>query len=235
MRFSHTLKPSTMLHEPYTTERKVLAKFIPDDCKRLLDVGCYSGAFGAELKAKRDIEVWGVEPDSEAAAIARQRLNKVLQEPLTQHTVLPDSYFDVITLNDSLEHIADPAAAIRTLIPKLRPRGQSRLICTLPNMRHIECLEHLFLEKDWRYTEQGIRDHTHLRFFTKLSMRRLLEENGLEVLSQQGINEDWWKRGKPLRRILFRLLPSFTDDMRYIQYVNICRVATLNCPTANMR
>ena len=214
-----------MLHEPYTTDRRVLCAFVPPDCRRLLDVGCYSAAFGAALKASRSIEVWGVEPDAEAARLAAERIDRVLNEPLTASTALSDRYFDVITLNDSLEHFADPATALRILVPKLAPGPMSRLICTLPNMRHIECLEHLLFEKDWRYEESGVRDHTHLRFFTKSSMRRLFEENGLEVLAQQGINEDWWHKTKRLRRWLFRLAPGFTEDMRYVQYVNVCRSA----------
>lgn len=213
----------TVLHEPYTTARRVLMPFVPQECMRLLDIGCYAGAFGAALKADRNMEIWGVEPDRDASRIASSRLDRVLNEPLSSETDVPDHYFDVITLNDSLEHFADPVSALRVLIKKLAMNDRSRLICTLPNMRHIECIEHLLFDKDWRYAESGIRDTTHLRFFTKKSMRRLFEETGFEVLGQHGINEDWWHKDKRLRRWFFRMMPAYTDDMRYVQYVNVCR------------
>ncbi len=40
------------------------------------------------------------------------------------------------------------------------------LVTSPPNMRFMLALKDLVLKGEWRYVEQGVRDRTHLRFFT---------------------------------------------------------------------
>ncbi len=195
--------------------RDNLLVHVPHDVKTVLDVGCAKGAFGQALKSIIDAEVWGVEPDEVSAVVARERLDYVINDFFGPETPLPDGYFDLITFNDSLEHMSDPVMALDLCRSKLKPGG--RIHCCVPNVRHIENLEHLILEKDWRYEDMGIRDRTHLRFFTEKSIVALIEERGYRVLDVIGINEDWWCAKNKLRRVLFRLFPKSTRDMRHIQ------------------
>ena len=37
---------------------------------------------------------------------------------------------------------------------------------------------------NWTYTERGILDKTHYRFYTRRTARRLLENNGYEIIKQ---------------------------------------------------
>lgn len=202
--------------------RSYLAKHVPLTAKRILDVGCNQGGFGALLKEQRELEVWGVEPDSEAAKTASQRLDKVVEAYFDDRTALPDNYFDAIVFNDSLEHIPYPEDALRVCRRKLAPGG---ILCIcVPNVFHISSLEHLLLQRDWEYEEMGIRDNTHLRFFTRKSLARLLAREGYEVLAQEGVNREWWEKGKVLRRLLFRVFPRFTEEMRYLQFVTSARL-----------
>lgn len=206
----------------YDSARPMMHRFIPADCTRMLDVGCYAGGFGRGLKAIREIEIWGVEPLEEPARLAAKYLDKVVHDRFTTASDLPDGHFDAVVFNDSLEHFPEPDSPLRLAARKLRAGGT--LVCSIPNVRFIDNLEHVLVERDWKYEERGIRDKTHLRFFTKRSMKRTLEANGFDVVEQAGINEDWWRRDKIVRRIMFRLFRELTDDMRYIQYVNVARV-----------
>lgn len=196
-------------------DRKPLLEHVAESARRVLDVGCNRGGFGRALKAQRDAEVWGVEPDAESAAAAAQCLDHVVADLFDKRNPIPDAYFDLVTFNDSLEHMIDPAGALELAKTKLRAGG--RVQCCVPNIRYIDNLEHLLLDKDWRYEEQGIRDRTHLRFFTEKSIVRLFEETGYRVIRTVGINESWWERDKLLRRLLFRLFPGLTHDMRHMQ------------------
>ncbi|MDD5330464.1 MAG: class I SAM-dependent methyltransferase [Sulfuricella sp.] len=200
-------------------ERQPLVKLVPPSAERILDIGCNRGGFGRSIKAIRDAEVWGVEPDIGAAAVANGRLDHVVADFFQAGNPIPDHYFDLITFNDSLEHMPDPAQALELCRRKLRAGG--RIHCCVPNMRQIDNLEHLIFDRDWRYEEQGIRDRTHLRFFTQKSIVRLFQETGFRVVDAFGINEDWWDPRKPMRRLFFRLFPRFTNDMRHIQIVVI--------------
>ncbi len=205
-----------------SSERKDVLPFIPETCKRVLDVGCGAGSFGMMLKRHRDVEIWGVEPELGRAAVAATRLDHVRASFYQPGIDLPTAYFDTITFNDSLEHFPDPESALQLCKTHLAPGGV--IVCSLPNFRFIHNLEHLILERDFRYEEDGIRDRTHLRFFTNVSMRRIFEENGFEIVRQQGINADWWGSGELWRRLLFRFARSFTEDMRYIQFINVARL-----------
>lgn len=202
--------------------RKNLLVHVPADVKTVLDVGCAKGAFGQALKSVNDVEVWGVEPDDISAAVAKERLDHVINDFFGPSVHLPDEYFDLILFNDSLEHMSDPVMALDLCRSKLKPGG--RINCCVPNVRHIDNLEHLILDKDWRYEELGIRDRTHLRFFTQKSVVALFEERGYRVLDVIGIHQEWWDPRKPLRRLLFRLFPEFTRDMRHIQILVIAEL-----------
>lgn len=193
--------------------------YVSASAQTILDVGCSQGAFGSALKQIRDVEIWGVEPGLQAASVAKERLDHVVNDIFHERNTIPDSYFDLVTFNDSLEHMEDPAAALTLAKRKLRKGG--RVHCCIPNMRHVDNLEHLLLERDWRYEDFGIRDRTHLRFFTEKSIVRLFNHTEFRVSSLIGINEDWWHEEKRLRRLLFKLFPELTRDMRYIQFLVI--------------
>lgn len=201
--------------------RPPLLKLVPRDVVTVLDVGCNEGGFGAALKHTKSMEVWGVEPDASSAAEARSKLDHVVEDIFHSRNPIPDDYFDLVTFNDSLEHMPDPVVALELARKKLNAGG--RILCCVPNMRHIECLEHLLLEKDWRYEEIGIRDRTHLRFFTRKSIERLFVDMGFSIIDVNFINDEWWEKGRPLRRILFRLFPAFTHDMKFKQVVVLAR------------
>ncbi len=200
--------------------REPLLELVPENTHAVLDIGCNKGGFGHSLKSARGVEiVWGVEPDKEAAFSAEGRLDCVINDFYHEGNPIPDGFFDVITFNDSLEHMVDPASALLLSKKKLNTGG--RIHCCVPNIRHIANIEHLLFEQDWRYEDCGIRDRTHLRFFTEKSIVRLFSECGYRVLRVFGINEDWWHQDKRLRRVMFKLFPKLTLDMRHIQIVVI--------------
>jgi hypothetical protein len=78
-----------------------------------------------------------------------------------------------------LEHLVDPWAVVRKLDGLLRPGGI--LIASIPNVRHVKVLAPLVLRGRWDYTNSGLLDRTHLRFFVRGSAIALLESSGLKV------------------------------------------------------
>jgi len=205
---------------PSNPQRPVHA-FVPTSAKRVLDVGCNTGAFGGALKCARSVEVWGIEPNPQAAESARSVLDRVIVAPLSSDASIPDGHFDVITFTDVLEHFADPWDALRVCLPKLRPGGC--VVASIPNVLFIENLLHMLFERDFRYEDLGIRDRTHLRFFTRRSAVRLFEESGYEVERAEGIDEAWWTPSMR-RRLAFRLFGStYLAETKYIHYVLVAR------------
>jgi 2-polyprenyl-3-methyl-5-hydroxy-6-metoxy-1,4-benzoquinol methylase len=82
---------------------------------------------------------------------------------------------------DVLEHLPDPLVVLRALVQRLPDHGLC--LISLPNVRHHRVIRNLLLQNEWEYTEQGVCDATHLRFFTARSAVRLCREAGLRVLA----------------------------------------------------
>jgi len=200
----------------YGSSRPEIVALLPAKVERLLDVGCAEGGFGAAVLAARPgAQVWGVEPIDAPAQAARGRLTQVLHGRFEEGIELPDGFFDVLTFNDSLEHMPDEHAALRLAHRKLSANGS--VICSVPNVRYIEHLQELLVDADWRYRDYGILDRTHLRFFTRRSICRTLEECGFKVNAVHGINSHWWRGWKI--GLLKAAFGRHVEDMRWKQFI----------------
>ena len=148
---------------------------------RVLDLGCGGGHNGALLKKAGAREVVGVELDPGAAREARTRLDRVVEGDLAQldPSTLGDEPFDAILASDVLEHLSDAEGVLARAVTRLRPGGV--VVISLPNISNVYVFSQLAL-KTWPRRSSGIFDRTHLRFFAKRDMVRLLQSAGLRVL-----------------------------------------------------
>lgn len=203
--------------------RSEMLQFVPATCKRVLDVGCSKGNFGKLLKQSRPIEVWGIEPVATAAAEAATKLDHVIEGMFTPEADLPMESFDAIFFNDVLEHVYDPAAALKFALKLLRPGGI--VIASIPNIRHLPILWALVFKGRWDYTEWGILDKTHLRFFTKKNIVELFADSGFKVEQIDGINPNLGGSSKKWFAFNFinRLTFSAIEDMRFLQFAVVAR------------
>ena len=194
--------------------RREMLEFIPTGVSSVLEIGCGAGAFGALVKQQLGCRYTGVELMSQAAELARARLDEVIVANIEQTPLpFPQENFDCLVCNDVLEHLIDPWTALRTLTGFLRPGGY--VVISLPNVRFSEVVKNLVVRKRWEYEQEGVLDRTHLRFFTESSMRTLFESAGLEILQLRGINaiKYAWRL-----RLLNIMLFGALSDMRYPQY-----------------
>lgn len=151
---------------------------------RVLDVGCGAGANARALRARfPGVYIEGVEPNPTAAAAAKEVMDAVWcgtsEDWRKQVSSEP---FDAIILSDVLEHMADPVAFLESLaaVPALR---HSTWIISVPNYgvwyNRVKTLLGQF-----DYAWSGLYDRTHLRFFTKTSLRSLLGYVGFAVVGE---------------------------------------------------
>lgn len=203
----------------FSHARPEMHRFIPADTRRLLDIGCGAGGFGAALKAGRPgLVVTGVEIDPAAAAAARDHLDAVLTgDAASGIGQLQDQRFDVIVLNDVLEHVVDPEALLRQLAPLLESGGC--VVASIPNVREFFTVTALFFKGRWEYTDEGILDRTHLRFFTRSSLPGLFARGGFRLESATGIN-----RTGSLKFRLFNLLTlGRMAETGFLQFACVAR------------
>lgn len=170
----------------FSEARPEMLPFVPAHCRRLLDVGCGAGAFGTLLKQTRKIEIWGVEPVGSAAAKASAKLDHVINGPFDSDTELPAGTFDCVVFNDVLEHMLAPEEALRCARGLLTPGGV--VVASIPNVRTLPVLWQLMFHGRWEYTDCGLLDKTHFRFFTKSSIVGMFRSEGYSLESICGIN-----------------------------------------------
>jgi SAM-dependent methyltransferase len=205
----------------YSESRPEMVRYVPTTCRRVLDVGCSSGEFGALLKARRNVEVWGVEPFAAAAGLAAGRLDRVVEGPFDADIQLPLASFDCVVFNDVLEHLIDPSPALNYSRTLLAPGGV--IVASVPNIRHFPTIWQLAMHGEWEYREWGTLDKTHLRFYTRSSLKRLFESHGYEVNTLDGINP---YRGVPntsrrvwrMYKVVDTLFAGRFADMKFQQF-----------------
>ena len=109
---------------------EIFEQLLPPDRRRLLDIGCGPGFF-LQTAMRRGWLAHGIEPSRQAAAHARE-LGAIVTEGFFNTESAPSlGRFDVVHLNNVLEHIPDPANLIVLARGLLEPGG---IICVnVPN------------------------------------------------------------------------------------------------------
>jgi len=124
--------------------------------------------------------------------------------------------FDRILLLDVLEHLRDPSPVLRDSRRLLAQRG--KLIVSVPNAVNLTVrLKVLF--GHFRYDDRGILDWSHLRFFTRKTIRTLIEQHGYRITGRHFTII-------PLERVL-----PVQPENRLLRFANrILRAATAVAP-----
>ena len=138
--------------------------------RRLLDVGCAEGYF-LDAARKRGWETVGLELSPYASARARSTGLQVIEGSILAPPALPP--FDAITLWDTIEHLSDPALALRNARTLLKPSG--RMAIATGDCRSLAAR---LLGRRWRL----LSDPTHKFFFDESTLVRLLTKSKLRTL-----------------------------------------------------
>jgi SAM-dependent methyltransferase len=136
---------------------------------RILDVGAGYG-YLTEVAAARFPERWVVERSASAAARVPPAARVVVGT--WEQAEVPERYFDVVSMQDCLEHFRDPLAALAKTRSALRPGGA--LLAVTPNVG------------SWLARLQGrrwvsLKFPEHVVLFSERTLRRTLETAGFRV------------------------------------------------------
>jgi SAM-dependent methyltransferase len=152
---------------------------------RVLDVGCGCGA-NAQAIHERNREAWvlGIEPNARAAELARGLCDEVFHGTLDdwRRAGRTDAAFDAVILSDVLEHVSDPIAFLRDMLTTDALRD-ALWIVSVPNYAVWYNRISTLLGRQ-HYAWSGLWDRTHLRFYTRRSVREVLEYCGLGIVDQ---------------------------------------------------
>jgi len=155
---------------------------VPDSVAKILEVGTGSGSLAAAIKKKIPfVEYVGVEISSEYANLSRAHCDKVYLDNFEKPNyklIQEISNADCIIFSDVLEHFVDPWSVLEMLRLTMKP--SACIIASIPNIQHWS-IQLRLNGGDWSYSENGLLDKTHLRFFTRQTICALFEKTGFII------------------------------------------------------
>lgn len=154
---------------------------LPRTARRILDVGCGDGTLGRAIKAEWPATVVGITHSAAEAQRARGVLDEVVVADLETYDPAALGRFDAVICSHVLEHLSHPEHWLRALRDSFTPEG--RLLVALPNV--LFWRQRLqFLAGRFRYTDGGLMDSTHLRFFDWETAAQLIRGSGYRIVER---------------------------------------------------
>jgi SAM-dependent methyltransferase len=174
----------------------------------MLDVGCGSGTSLLEARAL-GATAYGIEADPNVKALATA-LGLNIHFGSLQDFPFPEHSFDLIVMNQVIEHLPEPDLALEMLRERLTPNG--RMVLVFPNTSSL-----------WRRLSgnRWINWHIpyHLHHFDRKSFERMARHCGFEVVRARTITPNVWTllqlRASRYRSELGRPSPIWTVKNRY--------------------
>jgi len=206
----------------YGQSREEIMSLIPPNRRRILEIGCGEGLFSEKITGAE--ERWGVEPNEAAASAAKGRLTRVINKLFDEAKPdLPEQYFDLVICNDVIEHMTNHDKFLNEIKNYIAPGGV--IVGSIPNVRYHKNLFNVLFAKDWEYTDSGILDRTHFRFFTEKSLRRSLSSAGFVIEELHGVNGgiefglSKWKLAYSVFAVLSIALSfGYFGDIKHLQF-----------------
>jgi len=164
----------------YKEKYKLFEKYLPPNCRRILDIGCGLGLFLKE-GIKRGWKTIGIEPSQQAAKHAKNLGLEIIDKPFDEYYIGRIGKFDVIYMHEVLEHIPDPIGIIKIVYQLLKTNG---LFCVIvPN--DYNPLQKIFCEQS-DFEPWWIAPPVHVNYFTFDSLKQLLCSHDFKVLQSRG-------------------------------------------------
>ena len=154
-----------------------LLRRVPHEAGSVLELGPGPGAMTRVLLA-RGYRVTVVENDPQALEALRALGAEVIAANLDGSDwadALAGRRFDAVLACDVLEHLQKPEDVLQRLLECVAPMG--RLVISVPNIAYAGVLAAM-RNGVFDYSDKGQLDRTHLRFFTRRSLEKVLLASG---------------------------------------------------------
>jgi len=160
----------------YSERFDTFESLLPPEQRSILDVGSGPGFFLIHGK-KRGWKTLGIEPSSQAAVYSRNLGLEIVEDFLTEKTVIGLEKFDVIHMSEVLEHIPDPKGMLKIVRRLLKPRG---IICVVVPNDYNPFQKALI--KGCDFEPWWVAPPHHINYFNSDSLSQLLSNSGFDVM-----------------------------------------------------
>lgn len=187
----------------YLALKKKIEEALPQKGK-ILDIGCSSGYF---LDVMHGWEKYGVEISNKYASVASKKYGDNIFHGSIDDYESEDEFFDVITLQDSLDHMLSPEKILNKCNKLLKPDGY--IIIKVHNM------DSLYAKISGKNFYAFIPPE-HLFYFNKKSMIHLLKSTGFETVSFKFIPHLF-----QIKTVFLRISRNISNKLSYKIYQKI--------------
>ncbi|MDO9093340.1 MAG: class I SAM-dependent methyltransferase [Rubrivivax sp.] len=159
-----------------------LLALMPTTARRVVEVGCMHGALArAHRELNPGVHYTGIDIDADYAHVAQQACEVALAGDIERFE-LPafDLLFpsDCWVFGDCLEHLRDPWRIVRQIRQRIDADGC--LVTCIPNAQHWSVQMRLATGL-FRYEDSGLLDRTHVRWFTRVTMIEMFQQEGWRI------------------------------------------------------
>jgi len=184
MRYQSVIDPNNK-NNSHTLTIDFIAELSQGRPLEILDVGCSAGYLGEYLRTQGH-HVTGIDITPEAIIKAAEFLNEAHCMKVEDYFDLyPDRQFDVAIFGDVLEHVTNAEEVLRLTTRALKPSG--KVIASIPNVGHL-AVRAMLLEGRWEYSDLGLLDRDHFRFFTEPTIHKLFTDAHYNVNGVRSTN-----------------------------------------------
>ena len=180
--------------------------------KRVLELGPGPGTITKLLTHESNCRVTALEIDAEAVKKLAPYCERVYQadlnDPSWKEDLKNEGTFDVVTATDVLEHLYEPLTVLKAMKGLLNESGC--IVVSLPHVGH-SVIHACLLDEDFSYSDLGLLDRTHIRFFGIKNIQKLFEDAGLKIVHAEFVVREpehtefakrWAKTSQDVRSVL---------------------------------
>lgn len=197
----------------------------------ILEIGCSTGYFSLHLQEDKNCNVLALDISEQSVEItSAQGINAIVADvenseimELLQSYTDKNGKFDCITCNDVIEHLKYPEILLQRMKGFLKTDGY--MIISVPNIAFWK-IRFGLLFGNFDYTEVGILDNTHLKFFTIKSFKEFVVKNGYKIVEFKSVYSSYFnfflsktKKFFLLENYLHPLLKRLFDGLYTFQIV----------------
>lgn len=165
----------------FAKSHKIILEQI-EEGSTVLECGCATGYMTSFMKEKLGCKVYIIEYDRDGFNIAMNFAEDgICCDLMTEDWIVKfwKMKFDYILFADVLEHLYDPSYPLRNAVPMLKEDG--KIIVSLPNIAHNDIIANLVNDR-FDYTDIGLLDNTHIKFFGRKNLDVFFNKAGLSVV-----------------------------------------------------
>ncbi|NQS99798.1 MAG: class I SAM-dependent methyltransferase, partial [Candidatus Omnitrophica bacterium] len=161
----------------YISDLKLISRHKPSG--NLLDIGTNMGFFLRHFKGRK-WDLYGVEPSPSLAEIARRYFGLNVKTGFLENAGFKDNFFDVVTMTDVFEHIAEPQKILGQIKRIIKPDGV--VLIKVPNGLFNLLKLHLATAGKRLKNYDLFDSYEHLVHYSHSSLRDMLKKYGFKII-----------------------------------------------------